>query len=244
MIPLERRFYPESRFGGFTHVDGTIAFYTRVNALLKSTDVVLDIGCGRGALEDDPVPFRRDLRILRGKVAKVVGVDVDDTARGNPFIDEFRMIKKNRWPLGDASIDLAVSDFVVEHVPEPDSFFAEAARVIKPGGYLCIRTPNKNSYFGLAVTLIPNRFHAQITQHTQDGRQEEDVFPTVYRCNTRSILSKTMRRHGFTSVICSHEGEPAYLAFSRLTYWLGVCYQKTVPAALKTSLHGFACRVG
>ena len=33
MTPRER-FYPESRFGGFTDIDGTIAFYTRVHSQL------------------------------------------------------------------------------------------------------------------------------------------------------------------------------------------------------------------
>src|SRR5438093_943558 len=41
-------YYPESRFGGFTGVDGTLAFYIRVNSLIDSSSVVLDVGCGRG----------------------------------------------------------------------------------------------------------------------------------------------------------------------------------------------------
>jgi len=85
-------FYPESRFGGFTEIDGTIPFYTRVNALLDPSFVVLDIGCGRGAQKDDHVPFRRELRILKNKVKKVIGIDVDKDASTNPFIDEFHLI--------------------------------------------------------------------------------------------------------------------------------------------------------
>lgn len=41
-------YYPESRFGGFTDVDGTVAFYTRVQSLVEAGSVVLDVGCGRG----------------------------------------------------------------------------------------------------------------------------------------------------------------------------------------------------
>jgi len=56
------RFYPESRFGGFSDVDGTVAFYARVQAILTPESVVLDVGCGRGAgLQDDRVEYRRDL---------------------------------------------------------------------------------------------------------------------------------------------------------------------------------------
>ena len=48
-------FYPESKFGCFTDVDGSIAFFSRVNSLLKSNFVVLDVGCGRGASFDDDI---------------------------------------------------------------------------------------------------------------------------------------------------------------------------------------------
>jgi hypothetical protein len=41
---LKTRFYPESRFGGFTDIDGTTPFYLRVNALAASKDVAIDSG--------------------------------------------------------------------------------------------------------------------------------------------------------------------------------------------------------
>ena len=50
-------FYPESKFGGFTDINGHIVFYTRVNALIASASVVLDVGCGRGAYGEDPLPI-------------------------------------------------------------------------------------------------------------------------------------------------------------------------------------------
>jgi len=49
-------FYPESRFGGFTDIDGTMVFYSRVNALIEPSFHVLDLGCGRGAHVEDPIP--------------------------------------------------------------------------------------------------------------------------------------------------------------------------------------------
>jgi len=38
----EEIYYPEFRFGGFTDIDGTIIFYSRVNSLLDSSFTVLD----------------------------------------------------------------------------------------------------------------------------------------------------------------------------------------------------------
>jgi len=80
-------FYPEARFGGFTDIDGTIAFFNRVNSLLAPSFTVLDVGCGRGSYGNDPVQLRRKLRILKGKVSKLVGIDVDHAAQENPYID-------------------------------------------------------------------------------------------------------------------------------------------------------------
>ncbi|MDA3924611.1 MAG: hypothetical protein PF904_07930 [Kiritimatiellae bacterium] len=59
-------FYPESKFGGFTDIDGTITFFNRVNALIKPSFVVLDVGCGRGAYSEDPVSLRKKPENFQG----------------------------------------------------------------------------------------------------------------------------------------------------------------------------------
>lgn len=90
---LLQRQYPSSSFGGFSDVDGTVNFYTRVQALLRADSVVLDVGCGRGAaLQGDPVAYRRELRRLRGGCRRVIGIDVDPDAAGNPGLDEFHLL--------------------------------------------------------------------------------------------------------------------------------------------------------
>ena len=86
---FQERFYPESKFGGFTDIDGTVAFYIRVQSLLGSESIVLDVGCGRGSYADDPVILRREVRNLRGRVRKVIGIDVDKAAETNPLEYEY-----------------------------------------------------------------------------------------------------------------------------------------------------------
>src|SRR5271169_5565422 len=137
-------FYPESRFGGFADIDGTVVFYSRVNALIQPSFVVLDFGCGRGYRHrEDSISFRRELQCLKGKVTRVVGVDVDEVGRTNNGIDEFRILTPGRpWPVDDRSVDMIICDWVIEHLPDPVAFFSEARRVLVAGGYLCIRTPN------------------------------------------------------------------------------------------------------
>jgi SAM-dependent methyltransferase len=233
------RYYPESRFGGFTDIDGTIAFYLRVNALLDPSFVVLDVGCGRGSFAADPIAVRRELRDLRRKCRRVIGVDVDGGARENPGLDEFRLIAGSRWPVEEEAVDLCVSDAVIEHLEDPGCFFAECRRVLRPGGYLCLRTPNLLSYIGLFSRLIPNRFHAPLLGRLQNGRKAEDVFETRYRCNTRRQLREMLGKFGFDGCVYPYEAEPSYLSFSRFFYALGVMHQRLAPRVIKPALFVF-----
>jgi SAM-dependent methyltransferase len=243
-VPFLDEFYPESRFGGFSKVDGTIAFFSRVNALVSREATALDVGCGRGEYADDPVAFRRNLRILKGKCTRVIGIDVDPNARVNPYLDSFELIQGDRWPIADQSIDVCVCDHVVEHVEDVPRFFSECGRVLKAGGYLCIRTPNANSYVALAARLISNKYHARVLSKVQERRKPEDVFPTLYRCNTRARLERALAGAGFGDCVThTHEAEPSYLSFSKAFYWLGVMHQRFAPSYVKPALFAFARKV-
>jgi len=234
-------YYPESRFGGFTGVDGTIAFYIRVQSLVEPSSVVLDVGCGRGACADDPVRVRREVRVFKGKCSRVIGIDVDPRAGANPFVDEFRLIEDGHWPVADASVDVCVCDSVLEHIGDPEQFFAECGRVIKPGGYLCIRTTNALNYVALFARLIPNRFHNRVLRKAMSGhRKEEDEFPTVYRCNTKRHIRRMLDRHGFEHCVYGYEAEPYHLSFSRLSYLCGVIHQRLAPSFFSGMIFAFA----
>ena len=234
-------YYPESRYGGFTGVDGTIAFYIRVQALMEPSSVMLDVGCGRGACADDPVRVRRELRIFKGKCSRVIGIDVDEQARDNPFVDEFHLIEGNRWPVPDRSVDVCVCDSVLEHINEPEVFFAECERVIRPSGYLCIRTSNSLNYIALFARLIPDRFHTKVLRKALCGhRKQEDEFPTVYRCNTRRRIRKMLDKHGFEHCVYGYEAEPYHLSFSRVSYLCGVLHQRLAPSLFRSMIFAFA----
>jgi SAM-dependent methyltransferase len=232
-------FYPEARFGGFSDIDGTIAFFNRVNALLEPSFTVLDVGCGVGMYADDPLLLRRNLRILKGKVGNVIGLDVDPVAQDNPFLDEFRLIENNCWPVENHSIDLIVADHMLEHIDDPDQFFAEARRTLNDGGYLCIRTPNRWSYVALFASLVPNKHHSKVLSVVQEGRKEEHVFPTLYKCNSIGKIKGMLKKYGFDSVVYGYGTEPSYLSFSKIAYALGVLHQRFAPRFLEPVIFAF-----
>jgi len=235
------RHYGEGRFGGFSDVDGTVTFYTRVRSLTEPESAVLDVGCGRGSYANDPVRMRRDLRTLKGSCRSVIGIDVDPDASSNPSVDEFRLITGTEWPVDEGSIDVCVADWVVEHVGDPRQFFDQCRRVVRPGGYLCVRTMNLQSYVGLASRALPNSLHREFLDKLR-VRDRRDVFETAYRCNTTGLLRAFMEGAGFTSHVYAHNPEPTYLHFSPALYRLGVWYQRHAPRSLGVSLYAFGRR--
>lgn len=239
---LLRRYYPESEFGGFTDVDGTVAFYTRVRALLAPSSIVVDVGCGRGGALDGTAPIQRELPLLRGSCKRVIGIDVDEAAAVNQLVDEFRLVESGSWPLETGSADLCVCDWVVEHVEDPPSFFAESARVLRPGGYICVRTLNLMSYVGVASRAVPNALHSRVLAWAQPARRHADVFETTYKCNTRRRLQAELDRACFDACVYGHNPEPAYFGSSPLLYRLGVWYGRHAPRAVAVTLFGFGRR--
>jgi ubiquinone/menaquinone biosynthesis C-methylase UbiE len=56
---------------------------------------------------------------------------------------EFALGDVTRLPLPDASIDVFVCFETIEHVPDDTAVIAEAARVIRPGGFFFCSSPNR-----------------------------------------------------------------------------------------------------
>ena len=185
--------------------------------------------------------FRRQIRRLRGEQRRIVGIDIDPAAAANPLVDEFRRIENLRsWPVADAEVDLIYSDYVLEHVEEPLSFFSEAARVLRPGGYLCLRIPNFLGYGAFITWLIPNRFHKKILGYVQPDRKSIDVFPTLYRCNTCWRLRRVLKQTGLEPFLYSIEGEPGNFQSFGLLYRVAAAVVPHFPSIFKSTLLVFA----
>ena len=129
--------YPETRFGGFTPVLMALSPSTQMCQCAPSSRRQR---AGRGLRTRPGVHSRRRLRSARQRCWGD-WTDRDRRVDNNLYKNEFRDVHSSCWPVDDGSTDVCLADHVLEHVQSPGSVLAECGRVVKPGGFLCIRTP-------------------------------------------------------------------------------------------------------
>jgi SAM-dependent methyltransferase len=233
---IDSHFFPEVLAGGFTRNDGNVAFYQRINALVSSSSVLIDFGAGRGA--SDYVSYRRRLSNFKGRVSRVVGLDVDPAVMANPSLDEaFLLGPDGRAPLPAGTADIIFSDFVFEHFRDPIQSAAEIDRLLKPGGWICARTPNRFGYIAVANRLIPDQMSNLVLKILQPWRKPEQVFPAFYRLNTPGTLRKFFPPSRFEHFVYTwDDAEPLYHANSRILYRAFLALKYLTPPPLKPFL--------
>lgn len=231
-------FYPEILAGGFSHADGTIEFYSRIRSLIRDGHTVVDYGAGRGqGTVDDPVPYRKQLRNLLDEKWRVVGVDIDSAVFENIGVNSALLIQADgSIPLDSESVDVIVSDSTFEHIDNPEVSTSEIKRILKPGGWLCARTPNFWGYISLGANLIPNSLHAAILKYLQPDRKEIDIFPTKYELNTKKKLNKFFPRDEYEHCSYYINGEPAYFSNSILGWTLVKVMFRLLPPFMKSTM--------
>jgi len=118
-------------------------------AVLKPAGRLLDVGCGPGLLLEEA--------LRRGY--EVGGCDVSawavDYARQRGLDARAGLLESLAYPA--ASVDIALANHTLEHVPDPLPFLREMGRILKPDGLLVIGVPNFGS---LMSSLMRERWHA------------------------------------------------------------------------------------
>jgi arsenite methyltransferase len=110
------------------------------HAGLKPGDTVLDLGSGAG---NDAFIARHEV----GETGRVIGVDMtpEMIARARTNTEKlgyrnvvFRLGEIEALPVEAGSVDVVISNCVLNLVPDKAAAFAEMFRVLKPGGHFCV----------------------------------------------------------------------------------------------------------
>ncbi len=107
-------------------------------ALGKKLTSVLDVGCGCGAF----------LNLARRAGLRTSGIELNRQARAMCSAEGHRvygcLLADFERDGSSERFDLVCAFEILEHVPDPLRFLAEAARRVKPDGYLAIAVPHRD----------------------------------------------------------------------------------------------------
>jgi len=151
----------------------------RVAALVPRDAPILDVGCGSGA-------WLQRLRQLG--FTKLTGAD-HDTAQF--ALDGVRVcpadLDAERWFDDAPSYRLITAIEVIEHLQNIGNFLANAQRLLAPGGYLLLTTPNVHSLHARLRFLLT----ADVKQFGRIG-DVTHLYPLL-----QSTARRLAARHGF-----------------------------------------------
>ena len=164
----------------------------------KPTGKILDVGCGTGFFLD----------VAKSRGWNVLGVEPSDFAasyaREHYHVAVFNG-KLSEAKLEGSSFDLITLWDVIAHLPDPLDVLAEIHRILKEGGLLIIKTPNKPAYLFRLVGLL-------FTFKKSFGRGLLHLPQMIYHF-TPQTLAKTLRCLGFNVIKVHQTTEAIKLRF-------------------------------
>jgi SAM-dependent methyltransferase len=194
-VPVDALELANSVCPGIVH--SQVRYKDLLTRLLQPGVRWLDLGCGHEVF--------RPWTLLRGESensltqipALSVGVDSDVPAlRRNRSIPNRVAGSICALPFADCSFDVITANMVLEHASQPAAVLSEARRILRPTGVFVFHTPNKYFPASMLADLLPGGIKARLVARLTT-RAERDVYPTFYRINTESAISRQSKAAGF-----------------------------------------------
>lgn len=229
-------FVPNEKLPGkFSQIDSTLDFYLRIKTFLNKKSVVLDLGAGIGDWynNDKKNPVLKKIMCLKNDVSKYIAADIDKAVLKNKTSHNNILIKNNRIPLKNNSIDLIICDWVYEHIHDVKKFKSEIDRVLKKGGHVCARTPSRYSYIAFFSDILENtKLKSKILYLSQPSRKK--FFKSYYNLNTKNKIYKIFKN--YNNNIFFDKSEPAYFFGKKFIYYTLYIMHSLLPRIFTSNL--------
>jgi SAM-dependent methyltransferase len=173
---------------------------------------VLDLGCGDGDFASITFDKKIDTGIdpWIGPVQKAARLGAYNLVlRGNG----------DRQPFPDGYFASAISNSVLEHIPDVDAVLAEMARVLQPGALFLFCVPNQNFLTNLSVSNFLDR----VGLHGL-GNAYRAFFNRIsrhYHCDAPEVWEARLNKCGFTVERWWHYFSPSALHVLEWGHYFG-----------------------
>lgn len=173
----------------------------------------LDLGCGDGHFAS--LAFDRKIEVGLDPWEKPLR---EAEARG--AYDKVVLSKASNIPYPDAHFASAVSNSVLEHIPELEPVLLELARVLRPGSLFIFCVPNDRFLGTLSIARFFDRLHMRFL-----GNLYRRFFNRISRhhhCDDSQTWQERLERTGFEVVDHWHYFSPRALRVLEWGHYLGV----------------------
>ncbi|MBV9174992.1 MAG: methyltransferase domain-containing protein [Chloroflexi bacterium] len=203
-------------------VNGTAEFHALCRATIPPGSRILEVGAG----ESNPTST------FLATLGEVHGLDPDPDVAHNTALGSATRLVGSHFPFGDASFDVCVSNYVLEHVDDPWTHLGEVVRVLEPGGAYVFRTPNRFHYVALAGGVLPHRAHELLANRLRNLPPEtHGPHRTVYAMNSRRAITRLAQQAGLrVEQLRLVEKEPSYGMASPALFLAFTAYERLVNA--------------
>lgn len=150
----------------------------------------LDAGCGRVSA----------LRTFRPRIRRLVGADIHAPSVPLSHLDEFAIVDlcASADRFAEASFDVVLSSFTLEHLADPAAAMANLRRWIRPGGSLVITTVNRRHPFVAGYLGLPDGPRRRLQPLVK--ATAADAHPLVGACNDPAAIRAALAAAGFSEI--------------------------------------------
>lgn len=153
---------------------------------------VLDLGCGYGTNTKVLFPDRHAISVTGLDLSTKAVAAYRDSTGGSGVL-----ASGDALPFADGAFDLVVSDDVIEHLVDTDTYAREIHRVLRPDGYLTLSTPNLAAWFNRVALLAGLQpAFSEVSFERVFGRPGNELVGHLRLFTTKSVV-QFLEYHGF-----------------------------------------------